>query len=394
MRESATVLIVDDDAWGRRAFRHVFERHGFRVLEAEDGASGLRAAAEQRPALVLLDLRMPGMDGLDVLERLVLDLPATPVLVVSGMGTMQDVVEALRRGAWDFISKPVVDPEFLVHAAQRALEKAALLEQNRQYSESLQQANRQLSAALDALRADEEAARHLQFQLLPEDRLVLGSCSFSRRLFPSKTLSGDFLEYFSVGDRHAAFYLADVAGHGAASAFITAILTTLVGKHRESFATRDDATILEPEALLDRLDAELRSQRLEKHVTMFYGVLDSFTGQLKYANAGAFPFPLVARGAEVVELEVPGRPLNLPGRARFGTGETELVPGGRLLIASDGVLELPPRQSHAERRARLARILADSPDLDAVLDALTLNETTELTDDIAVLFLRREENHG
>src|SRR5687767_11035665 len=178
MRESAAVLIVDDDSWGRRAFRHVFERHRYRVLEAEDGASGLAAATEHQPNVVLLDLRMPGMDGLDVLERLVADLPNTPVLVVSGMGTMQDVVEALRRGAWDFISKPVVDPEFLVHAVDRALEKAKLVRENREYSESLKQANRRLSAALDELRADEQAARQLQFQLLPEDGLQIGMHRF------------------------------------------------------------------------------------------------------------------------------------------------------------------------------------------------------------------------
>jgi sigma-B regulation protein RsbU (phosphoserine phosphatase) len=394
MRESASVLIVDDDSWGRRAFRHVFERHRYRVLEAEDGAAGLAAATEHQPNVVLLDLRMPGMDGLDVLERLVSDLPNTPVLVVSGMGTMQDVVEALRRGAWDFISKPVVDPEFLVHAVDRALEKAKLMRENREYSESLQQANLRLSTALETLRADEQAARHLQFQLLPEDGLSIGPYSFSRRLFPSHTLSGDFLEYFALGERHAAFYLADVAGHGAASAFITAILTTLVGKHRESFSTRDDTTILEPSRMLARLDAELRAQRLEKHVTMFYGVLDSLTGSLAYANAGAFPFPLLARGSDVIELECPGRPLNLPGNAGFGGGEATFAPGGRLLIASDGVLELAPKQSHRERRAKLARILGESRDVDDVLEALELDEATELSDDIAVLFLRREENHG
>jgi sigma-B regulation protein RsbU (phosphoserine phosphatase) len=394
MREAAAVLIVDDDSWGRRAFRHVFERHHYRVFEAEDGASGLLSAAEHQPSAVLLDLRMPGLDGLDVLGALVRDFPDTPVIVVSGVGTMQDVVEALRRGAWDFISKPVVDPEFLVHAVDRALEKAALVRENREYSESLKQANQRLSAALDELRADEQAARQLQFQLLPEDGLQIGMHRFYRRLFPSQTLSGDFLEYFPIGERHSAFYLADVAGHGAASAFITAILTTLVSKHREAFSTRDDPTILRPAELLQRLDADLRAQRLEKHVTMFYGVLDSATGRLVYGNAGAFPFPLIANGDDVVELQNSGRPLNLPGSAGFGAGETTLAPGGRLLIASDGILELSPKEGHRARREGLARILAKSHELPSVLEALALEEATTLTDDIAILFLRREESHG
>jgi serine phosphatase RsbU (regulator of sigma subunit) len=337
---------------------------------------------------------MPGIDGLDVLGTIARDHPELPVLVVSGVGTMQDVVEALRRGAWDFVSKPVVDPEFLVHAVDRALEKARLVRENKEYGESLRQANQRLSAALAELRADEQAARQLQFQLLPEDELQIGPFRFSRRLFPSQTLSGDFLEYFPVGDDHAAFYLADVAGHGAASAFITAILTTLVAKHRESFSTRDDRTILEPARLLERLDSELAAQRLEKHVTMFYGVLHNGSGKLVYANAGAFPFPLLANGADVVELEVAGRPLNLPGRAGFGAGEAVLGEAGRLLIASDGVLELAPREPHRARRDALSRILAHATDLKGVLNALKLGETSELSDDVAVLLVSREEIHG
>jgi phosphoserine phosphatase RsbU/P len=150
---------------------------------------------------------------------------------------------------------------------------------------------------------------------------------------------------------------------------------------------------LEPVQLLQRLDSDLAAQRLEKHVTMFYGVLHNASGKLTYANAGAFPFPVVANGGEVVELEVAGRPLNLPGRAGFGGGEATLGRDGRLLIASDGVLELAPRETHRARRDALSRILAHAADLKAVLDALKLGETSELSDDVAVLFVSREEPH-
>ena len=64
-----------------------------------------------------------------------------------------------------------------------------------------------------------EAGRKLQSQLLPEDQLTIGNYVFSRRLFPSTYLSGDFVDYFPINDRHCAFYVADVSGHGAASAF-------------------------------------------------------------------------------------------------------------------------------------------------------------------------------
>jgi serine phosphatase RsbU (regulator of sigma subunit) len=302
---------------------------------------------------------------------------------------MGDVVEALRRGAWDFILKPVADIELLVRAVSRALEKAALQRQNRIYSESLRNTNRRLSSALNELRADEQAARQLQFQLLPADGLRVGSCSCFRRLFPSQVLSGDFLDYFLLGDRHLGFYVADVAGHGAASAFVTAILTTLVGKYREALTSRGDETILSPRQFLARLESDLLPHRLEKHITMFYGVLDTSSGHLVYGSAGAFPFPLLKKGADVIELECAGRPLNLPGRAGFGYGESFVPPGGQLLIASDGVLELEPKQTHREKRDALARITSESADLDAVLAGLGVRESTPLGDDVALLLVQR-----
>jgi len=392
MNDDAPVLIIDDDAAVRGVFRRVLEKSGMLVVEAESGAAGLAWCRERRPGVVLLDLRMPEMDGLDVLSTLVVERPETPVIVVSGQGTMADAVEALRRGAWDFVSKPLPDNEILRQAVRRGMERSELLRQNRAYGESLRSTNERLSAALNELRRDEQGARQLQFQLLPEDGLSLGSLRCERRLFPSQLLSGDFLDYFALNERFVGFYLADVAGHGAASAFVTAILTTLVGKYREALRTRGDETILHPQQLLTGLDADLRALSIAKHVTFFYAVVDLQTGGLVYGNAGAFPFPYLTNGHTTVELESAGRPLNLPGRAAFGGGETRLNGGGRLLLASDGVLELPPKRTHRERREQLGHILSQSHDMDRLVAALGLNEGASLSDDIALLLIQREEN--
>src|SRR5688572_30752058 len=124
MGGGATVLAIDDDAHVRGAFRRVLDRAGYQVIEAGDGASGLARFRASPPDAVLLDLRMPGTDGLDVLSELVAEAPETPVVVVSGAGTITDVVEALRRGAWDFVTKPIESPELLTRAIERGREKA------------------------------------------------------------------------------------------------------------------------------------------------------------------------------------------------------------------------------------------------------------------------------
>jgi sigma-B regulation protein RsbU (phosphoserine phosphatase) len=386
----ATVLAIDDDRLVRSAFKRVLERGGFHVREAEDGSTGLRSFREERPDAVLLDLRMPGTDGLDVLTEIVSEAPETPVLVVSGETTLSDVVQALRRGAWDFVTKPVQDPELLVRAVARGIEKAQLLRQNREYGESLKVMNRRLTRALDELHADERAARHLQFQLLPRDGLQVRDFTCYRRLRPSLLLSGDFVDYFPLGDRFFGLYLADVAGHGAASAFVTAILTTLVGKYREALATRADQTILSPLALLAQLDSDLDRNQMDRHVAMFYAVLDTVTGKLRYSNAGAFPYPFLAGRSEVRELECAGRPLNLPGPARLSEGETVVEPGGRLLMVTDGVLELEPGKPYATKRRELAEMTRRARAVDDVMAALAIDDSKPLDDDVALLFMRRE----
>jgi FixJ family two-component response regulator len=391
MSEAAPLLLVDDDDAVRGAFRRVLERAGFKVLEAARGEAGLALCREHDPGVVLLDLRMPEMDGLEVLTRLVSEHPETPVIVVSGHGTMIDAVEALRRGAWDFVAKPLPSNEILEHAVRRGMERSRLLRQNREYRAILEAANQKLSAALAELRTDERAARQLQFQLLPSDELRIGALAFQRRLFPSQLLSGEFLDYFALNERYAGLYLADVAGHGAASAFVTAILTTLVGKYRQALLLRGDETILHPQQFLRGLDADLKALAIPKHVTLFYAVIELESGHIVYGNAGAFPFPHLSNDAKSEELECPGRPLNLPGSAAFGAGEANLEPGGRLLLASDGVLELTPKLSHRARREQLGTLLGSARSLTDISASLGLFEHTPLSDDVALLFLQREE---
>jgi DNA-binding NtrC family response regulator len=107
-------LLIDDEAGVRRAFGRVLESAGFRLLFAEDGASGLAKLRDARPHAVLVDLHMPGLTGLDVLTEAARTSPDTPVIVVSGSGNVDDVVQALRRGAWDYVTKPVQEPSLLV----------------------------------------------------------------------------------------------------------------------------------------------------------------------------------------------------------------------------------------------------------------------------------------
>ena len=132
------VLIIDDEDIIRDSVATYLGDSGFAVHQASDGREGLRRFQEIRPDVVLLDLRMPRMDGLEVLEAIAGELDQVPVIVVTGAGVLQDAVAALRLGAFDFVTKPIVDMAVLEHAVLRALERNRLREENRRYQAHLE----------------------------------------------------------------------------------------------------------------------------------------------------------------------------------------------------------------------------------------------------------------
>ena len=137
--KTSVVLTIDDDQAVRESLANFLEDFGYEVLQAGDGQQGLEIFAANRPDLILVDLRMPRMDGLQVLARVQELSPQTPVMVISGAGDIRDVVEALRRGAWDYLVKPIQDMNILLHSVETCLERARLQRQNLEYQQSLEE---------------------------------------------------------------------------------------------------------------------------------------------------------------------------------------------------------------------------------------------------------------
>ena len=146
------ILVIDDERAIRESFRNFLEDNDYDVLEAENGRVGLELLEQERPDLILVDLRMPEVDGLEVLYRVQEDSPDTPIVVVSGTGVVADVIEALRRGAWDYLLKPVEDLSVLLHAIDKALERARLILENREYQKHLEERTAELEKALTEIK--------------------------------------------------------------------------------------------------------------------------------------------------------------------------------------------------------------------------------------------------
>lgn len=137
-RKNPVILTIDDEENIRDSFRMFLEDFDYQVIEASNGREGLLAFDREKPDLVLCDLRMPEVDGLEVLEGIKQRSPDTPIIVISGTGVIGDAIEAIRRGAWNYLLKPIQDMSVLLHAISQAMERSRLIVENRTYQEHLE----------------------------------------------------------------------------------------------------------------------------------------------------------------------------------------------------------------------------------------------------------------
>jgi two-component system sensor histidine kinase/response regulator len=133
-----TLLIIDDEFSIRETFAFFFQDEGYQVFTAENGKIGLEIFFREKVDLVLTDLKMPKKDGIEVMNTIRKDSPNTPMIVVSGAGQKEDIINALRMGAKDYITKPIEDLEMIHHVIRKALENKYLTEENRCYRKQLE----------------------------------------------------------------------------------------------------------------------------------------------------------------------------------------------------------------------------------------------------------------
>jgi NADH-quinone oxidoreductase subunit E len=119
------VLIIDDEEAFAEACSQTLESGGYKAAVAKNGTQGLQLAGSARPSVVLLDLKMPGMDGLEALGRLSKVAPTAVPIVVTGHGTVDSAVESMKIGAFDFLPKPI-DPDRLLEAVRRGISLSVL----------------------------------------------------------------------------------------------------------------------------------------------------------------------------------------------------------------------------------------------------------------------------
>lgn len=376
----ARILVIDDDDELRHSIVAYLEDSGFEIIEAQTGEQGLELFREKKPDLVLSDLQMPGLNGLQVLKVLSIESPDTPTIVISGTGGMKDVIDALRLGAWDYLTKPIPNLTMLEHAICKCLERARLITENLEYRNRLER-------NLAILQADQEAGRSVQLRLLPEQGLSFGQFQFFHAIMPSLYLSGDFLDYFRISENKVGFYVADVSGHGSSSAFITVILKSIMNQINRWHQTGKNSLILEPNLVLSTVSSDIYSSQLGKYLTMIYGVLDETTQTLTYSIGGHYPNPVLLRPGEGAHfLQGKGFPVGIMRKVHYHNLQQSLQPGDSIVLFSDGILEILKADNMEAKENQLLEYLVETGgDLERLKERLGIIGTNQFPDDITLL---------
>lgn len=181
------ILTIEDEDVLRSNIVAYLEDSGYSVIEAADGQRGLDLFRQRSPGLVLLDLRMPGIGGLEVLAQIRKKSPNTPVIIVSGTGNIIDAIEAIHLGASDFITKPILEMQVLEYAITRAMERTRLIEENERYRLHLEDEIRKRTSALEKTTSElQELNRRLTIEIkeriLVEEALTKSVSSLERSI--------------------------------------------------------------------------------------------------------------------------------------------------------------------------------------------------------------------
>ena len=342
-----TILVVDDTRANRELLERRLSRHGYRVELAEDGEAALRLVGEKSFDAILLDVMMPGINGLDVLRELRRTHEATdlPIIMATAKDASEDIVEAMQAGANDYVTKPLDFPVVLARLATQLSLKTSV-EQIRRLERGLEERNRELQAANAQLRADLDAAARVQTALLPviDDRIP--GYGFHWVFKPSAALGGDMFNVFRLDEHHAGMYILDVSGHGVAAALLSVTVSRFLS------ATPDASSMLwrpraegvgyeleRPANVADRLSKRFPFDRVtSQYFTMIYGVLDLRTHTLTFVSAGHPNLIHLPAGRPARVLESSGYPVGVSEEA-YEEYEVRLEPGDRLLAHSDGLTE-------------------------------------------------------
>lgn len=390
------ILVAEDDRATLTRIRALLRSWGHECIPAHDGAEAWELFRQHRPPVVITDWLMPGMDGLELLERVRASGANSYFIMLTARGDVADLVRAMDAGADDYLSKPFANEELRVRirAGLRMIEHQEALEHN---NRELVRANLTISAANRRMKSELEAAARIQDSYLPRNLPSFPRARFAWHFEPCDELSGDSFNILPLEQNKVGLYVADVSGHGVASSLLSVQLSRLLTQvdQPDSLLRRrggGEERLCPPSDVAAHLNQLFPlDQDQVQYFTFLYGILDLDRRVFRYTSAG-HSGPIVVRpsGAQVQPPSPPA--IGFVPDAHFCERQLDLNAGDRLYLYTDGVFEICNQAGEQIGENRIATLLAEHRDrpLDSSLDQIVRrihqwSGGEELCDDLSLV---------
>jgi len=364
-----SLLVLDPDTAAAQELQGQLRGLGFDPLTIADSKSALQLCDAGGVQAVL------SASVSALLEMGTLPAGTACIYVSRPALELDDVLQCLQAGAQDCWQLPMQDAEM------RSRLDAVLLRMERWLAD----ANAELYAMRTELERDQRAGQYIQLGMLPPNPMGIGHFRLQHRVEPSLILSGDFVDYFQITDRYFACYVADVAGHGASSAFVTVLLKNFSRRLRREYRI---SMLNQPGEVLAWINNELIDQQIDKHVAMFFALVDVQDNRLHYANAAHFPPAMLVGGEGVISLEQKGKPLGIFEGAQFQSQAVDFPQGARVVVFSDGVLDLINADTLEGKEQQLVDTVQRCEDMETLWGYFDTSKLGQ--DDVSCLMISHE----
>ncbi|CZF77306.1 MULTISPECIES: response regulator [Grimontia] len=291
MLEGKEVLIVEDDPVFSRIIGSFLRKEGCVVREAGNGLDGLKALREGIPDLLLSDLSMPVMTGLEFVEEVSMEYPMLPVIVISGTGGMSDVAQALRFGVKDFLIKPIEDIMIVKSAIISVLEDAdggvnSDADFSQQWFKVSQNGDQPLTEELkwhlEDLLDNPGNARDLLIGLMPEQDSQQGDWRLSYHSLQSADTNPVVLDYTWMMDGQMAFYMVDSASAGENGTATTLMIRAFFNEYLRSQDADERGFV----HLVHQIEHAIKRSTYASPIRAMFGILNAADDQLDVLSAG------------------------------------------------------------------------------------------------------------
>lgn len=357
------------------------------VLYASENKAGMTLIEEQEPDVVFVDCKSKSIDVLSILRSVEVVRSNISVVALAEKEDLTEALALLRRGVRDYFSHPMEGKEALVDKLiRRAGIRSESIGQFLNNQDVLEATNQVLSRDLHHLQEDQEAGRYVQLKLFPETPIAMSSCVLEHKIIPSLYLSGDFIEYFPINEEQFVFYLADVSGHGASSAFITILLKLTTNQLRDKI--QSERTNFSPKQLLENANSELVKMQLGKHLTIFCGLVDSSKRTLTYSLGAHYPPPILLNNGEYSTITDKALPIGVFEHAEFTDTQIHLSEEFSISLFSDGIMEVLEGQTLDEKEKVLfEKVKKSGGSMTRLVELLSLEDIKDAPDDIGLLVI-------